>query len=237
MNMTPIEAESLPDTLCHSAFTIQGSRRHQNGDRYLVNGRLAMVADGISSSSRGADAAGACIERMSDVWKSASSIDQAGVRAILQNINGHLLSRAMMLPSNERRRGGCCVAGVVVDRETGTATVFHSGDASVHIIGNRGFSKLTVDHSGDDGSDRRRSRVRSALGVIPAPEISISEIKLNSGDHLILATDGCQLDPVAETLAGCSATSPDDIMQVIRAANDTPIDDATAVILSTQPPA
>lgn len=235
--MTPVQSAVEPGSeppatdLTHAAFSIQGNRRRENGDRYLVNGRMAMVADGISSSRLGAEAAETCVSEMQSIHEqNPAAMDPSIIRNMLERINGRLLSNAMALGGNERRRGGCCVAGIVLDEQGGTATVFHAGDASVHVFGSDGLRKLTVDHNGSEKLDRQ-SRIRSALGVVPSPEIETRQIRVNPEEFLILATDGCDLENGLSGLDVAGGISPESVATHIRQATGEPRDDATVVIV------
>lgn len=228
----------VPDqatTTSYASFTVQGARRKENGDRFLVRDGLAMVVDGISSSRIGADSAAACVEKLETLWLDASATSSAdGLREMLRQVNGHLLSRAMMLSSNERRRGGCCVAGMAVSTDGRSAIVFHAGDASVHVSGAYGLRKLTRDHRGACGNAGPTNRIRSALGIVPDPEIEICTVDLMPGERLILATDGCDLEPFAKAGSPIQVASPDEIVDWIRETNATPSDDATVVVIAPE---
>lgn len=229
MNLAVPASEARSSTTSFATWTIQGARRNENGDRYLVADRLAMVADGISSSRIGADSAAACVERLEVLWHCAGeTVDADQVRTMLDRVNGHLLSRAMMLPSSERRRGGCCVAGVVLDTDCRSAIVFHAGDASVHVSGKEGFRKLTKDHCGVSSN-----RIRSALGIVPNPVIDVGTFDLEPGEYLIITTDGCDFDSLTTAQSYLPDGAPEGIVERIRHAKPSPTDDATVVVLST----
>jgi len=216
--------------LHRSGFSITGSRHLSNGDRYAVSGRLAVVTDGVSGSRLGADAAQACVDMIRNGWSDSQGDCTAGnLLYLLQTINGGLLARAMSLPSNERHRGGCCIAGVAFGAGEQHALLFHAGDVSVHRLTTGVLERLTQDHVPASGS-RRRGRVRSALGVVAAPEISISEIAVRSDDIFVIASDGCELDKhVWPDLPG-NVTDLSNILHD-RIAVFEPEDDATALVL------
>lgn len=218
----------------HASFSIKGMKRNQNGDHLYVSGNLAVIADGISSSSTGAEAARNCVaafqDRMTDIGPNASTEQ---IQILLDAVNGSLLSKAMLKPSNERRRGGCCVVGVVVAEDGRTAILFHAGDAAVHLLGPDGLRRMTVDHAPADKRGRK-GRVSSALGVVPSPEITIQRIDLAEGDRLILTTDGCEIDQTsafADTPDGASARILAEALEQ-SVATPPPSDDSTAIIIS-----
>ncbi|WP_417518815.1 PP2C family protein-serine/threonine phosphatase [Minwuia sp.] len=230
------------NVLQFSGFSIKGVRRKANGDRYLnlTAPPLLVVADGISSSDAGAESAEACINALasgSNVLVESKNRERA-LRQLLDDVNGKLLSRSLSMPNTERRRGGCCVAGILVDWPQHRVIVFHAGDSAVFLVTDGKLKRLTKDHaSAGNARSMRKARIRSAIGLVPSPEISISAVPLDRSLSLLIASDGCD-DVLLEALSqrGFDENSCDPEIEAL-VSGLSPQDDATAILATVSPEA
>lgn len=219
-----------------AGVSVQGQKRNNNGDRLLTmdDPQLVVVADGISSSGAGTESAEHCVSAMRT---GAGNLRQAplseqSLREMLVQVNGSLLSRSMSRPRQERHRGGCCVAGLLHDPMTGRAFLFHAGDSSVHLVDNGMLEQQTSDHANEATAGAgRKARIRSAFGLLPQPDITISALEVPAGARFVVASDGC----TAAHLAAIARLSPDradveaDIRRIFA---ETPSnDDASAILI------
>ena len=235
MNASADIPAAIRSPIRQAAFSIPGAERRTNGDRYAVSGRLAVIADGISSSPRGTDAAEACMELMLEGWcDERTSADE--IRQLLSRVNGGLMARAMTLPSNEKRRGGCCIAGVAFQPRSARAVLFHAGDAAVHRLGEGGLQRLTRAHRSGSINPRKRNRITSALGLLPTPNIEFREIEVPPSEMLIISTDGCEIDGYAEDIVSLCRRPVQEVAKALEhlVAATTPSDDATALVVQPE---
>jgi len=199
-----IELASLSDLGC---------QRENNEDRYSyweaesdevfrTRGRLAIVADGMGGYEGGQEASRIAVEAIEEVYSSTldgdpQSLLVAGFRAAHERIQE--LARE---DSSLHGMGTTCTAVVLLRRRLYYA---HVGDSRLYLVRGGDITRLTRDHSyvgrlvesGVISSQEaeihpQRHILTAALGAGAevSPDASEEPLSLETGDVLVLCTDG-----------------------------------------------
>lgn len=190
-----------------------GRQRSNNEDSVLYwepdsdedfrrQGRLAVVADGMGGYEGGQEASRLAVENVQSVYCNALGDDPQGtlVTALIMahtNIQNHALQHPEFLGM-----GTTCTALSIVG---GQLFFAHVGDSRLYMVRGGTNSRLTRDHSyvsrlvesgivrsEDAESHPQRHILTAALGSGRelTPDIPQSPLRLESGDSLVLCTDG-----------------------------------------------
>ncbi len=196
-----------------AALTDVGRQRTNNEDSYLYwepesddefrrKGRLAVVADGMGGYEGEQEASRVAVETVRhfydrDFAGEPQQVLPAALLAAHQNIRRYGQEHAQF-----QGMGTTCTALAIVDHKLSFA---HVGDSRLYLIRSGDISRLTRDHSyvgrlvesgivrsEDAQSHPQRHILTAALGSGEeiAPDVSEQPIELESGDTLLLCTDG-----------------------------------------------
>ena len=133
----------------------------------------------------------------------------------------------------------------------GEAHVAHLGDSRAYVINQAGMKQITVDHSlvqrlvdttqltaQEAKTHPQRNVIYKNLGDRPAVEPDIDHVPLESGDRLLLCTDGLSGyvdDPDIEKIIRAAQSPQDACRQLIAAANaNGGPDNITAIIIQLE---
>jgi PPM family protein phosphatase len=190
-----------------------GCQRTNNEDRYsywepdddqqfLLKGRLAIVADGMGGYEGGQEASRIAVEVIEQVYASAVAGDpRSWLISGLQAAHTRIQDYAAKYP-DLHGMGTTCTAMVLLDHRLYYA---HVGDSRLYLIRDSSISRLTHDHSYvtrlvDNGiiraeeaeSHPQRHILTAALGAGNGvtPDSPVEPFSLQSGDVLVLCTDG-----------------------------------------------
>jgi len=155
-----------------------------------LKGIALALADGISSSAVGRDAAEAAVGSFlsdyyctSDAWSVKTSAQR-----VIAAANSWLYAQSRRsLHAYERDKGYVCTLTVVVLKSR-TAHLFHVGDCRVYRLAGEALEQLTEDHRVSASS--QESWLGRALGMNGHVEIDYRAVPLEQGDVLVMATDG-----------------------------------------------
>lgn len=166
----------------------QDSFKVEDADKYFV----ACIADGVGGASRGGEAA----RLTTDAFISKVSCGQSNeLDEIVKAANSRLLA--------ESPDGGMVTtfSGCVISNQI--LRGIHAGDTRICILRGNGIKQLTEDHTEyyrfykegrltpeDAANYPRKHILENALGVRPDPRIDSFSFRLESGDRIILTTDG-----------------------------------------------
>ncbi len=177
-------------------FTSAGPK-HQNEDCLGVHipdasllptkGIVACIADGVSAASAGKEAAeAAVISFISDYYETPESweVKTAGQR-VLTALNRWLFSQGQGFRAAEK---GCVTTFTAVILKSQTAHVFHIGDSRLYRLRGGELEQITRDHASQVSEDT--CYLTRALGLTTSPEIDYHNFPLETGDRLLLSTDG-----------------------------------------------
>jgi serine/threonine protein phosphatase PrpC len=148
------------------------------------------LADGISSSSVGREAAESAIKGfLTDYYctSEAWSVKTAAQRVIAAT-NSWLHSRTRRSQhAYDSDKGYVCTLSVMVVKAT-IAHIFHVGDGRVYRVAGSALEQLTNDHRVAISSNQ--SYLGRALGANPQIEIDYRAVPLEIGHVFVMATDG-----------------------------------------------
>lgn len=172
--------------------SVQGPRNYQE-DRVLVDGNLAVVADGMGGHEGGDRAAQAAVDTI-----------KAEVRAgrpLLEAVRAADRAVTSLAHGSRYDAPGATVVAVLFDVEKGVATIVHSGDARCTIVDPSGAVWRSVDHNhagnafrsgrlGDEWIEPRyqSNLIGQALGHDCEPEET--SVRLVRGQTFVLSSDG-----------------------------------------------
>ena len=245
-----------------ASATDKGLRRSTNEDCFSVREdlRLFVVADGMGGHAAGEVASQAVVEGIEafveatqamapdQTWPIPFDPDQSvnanRLRAGFRMGNRRLA--AQIASSSDLR--GMATTAVAVLIDGGTATLAHVGDSRIYRLWDGQLERLTRDHSWVEEQIRAgalsesaarqhpwRNIVTRALSGSEDLEVDIQEVAMQSGDRLLLCTDGIVTvlsdDQISEVLR--RETDLDHLCHaLIQGANDGGgPDNVTAVVL------
>lgn len=151
-----------------------------------TKGFAAVIADGVSVSDYGGDAAKACvIGFLSDYFSTPESWSvKKSAQQILNALNTWLYRQGLGATRDESRIS--TLTAVVC--KSSTAHVFHVGDSRIYRLREGVMEQLTVDHRTWVSTDK--SYLSRAMGSDIQLQIDYSRHDLRAGDFLIQTTDG-----------------------------------------------
>ncbi|TNJ48408.1 bifunctional protein-serine/threonine kinase/phosphatase [Phaeobacter sp. B1627] len=216
------------------------------GETLALKGITVAIADGISSSSKGRDAAEIAVKGLLTDYYSTS--DAATVKpaasCVIAATNGWLHSKNRAAHIEDIDHGWVTTLSALI-LKGGNAHIFHVGDSRIWRLSGRSLEQLTQDHTVSTGSGGHI--LSRAMGAGARVEIDYVRAPLAVGDVFVLTTDGvhetisgpdvaealhsaADLDAAAEALvrAAFEAGSPDNLtVQILRIDALAPPDTAT----------
>jgi len=156
--------------------------------RQLQNkGVAAVIADGVSTSERGQEAACACVAGfLADYFSTPESWSvQKSVKQLLTALNAWLYAQGHSY--REASRGLLSTLSALILKST-TAHVFHAGDSRIYRLRAGRIEPLMVDHKTWLAADR--CYLSRALGADTTLEIDYRRLPLEVSDVFVFTTDG-----------------------------------------------
>jgi serine/threonine protein kinase len=152
-----------------------------------AKGIVLAVADGVSSAEAGKEASHTAITRFIDDYYQTPdtwSVKQAGQK-ILSSINLTLFKRSHEFKNEEKGYLTTFTALVLKSR---ICHFFHAGDSRAFLLRGGELKQLTRDHTATIGSGR--SFLARAMGMDNSIQIDYGQFTLESGDILLVSSDG-----------------------------------------------
>lgn len=181
--------------------------RYPEGEALALKGVAAVIADGVSASQAGREAAESCVKGfLHDYY---STPDSWSVETSASRVLGAL--NRWLHGKGQARHGGaqgmvCTFSGLVI--KNNRAYIFHVGDSRVYLLRQGNLERLTNDHHVMVGADRQA--LSRAMGVEVNVEIDVSRVGLEPGDRLVLTTDGVHGSlTAAELIEGATIDDPE----------------------------
>ena len=182
-----------------------------------AKGIAVAIADGISSSRFGREAAEAAVKSFltdyyctSETWTVKTSAHR-----VVAATNSWLHSRTRSSGfAHDLDRGHVCTFSALV-LKSATAHLFHVGDARIHRVTGRTLEQLTEDHRVVVSSEQ--SYLGRALGMGREVEIDYRAEPVRVGDVFVLTTDGVHEHVEPKVLARMIADHGDDLDGTARA--------------------
>ena len=188
-----------------TATTDHGLRRPENEDAYLVDAEqgLFCVADGMGGHAAGEVASRMAVEVLASEMArpdAAPALD-ARLRDAVIAANNAIFEAAERDPALAGM--GTTLTALALHPAGRTFTIAHVGDSRAYLFRRGELQQLTEDHTWvqqqvDAGlltpEEARRhplsSMLTRAVGLVPDPEVDIIQGDLESGDLLLLCSDG-----------------------------------------------
>ena len=203
-------------TLRSAGRTDIGQVRENNEDAVVSNDRLALVADGMGGHPGGEIAANAAAGVIPAVFTGRSAEE---LEAALRAANWAIRDRAVAQPGLEGMGTTICVAGLLTDGHLALVSV---GDSRAYLWRDDALTQLTHDHSvtaeliqrgvlrEEDAAQHPHYGVLTrALGVGPDVEIDRRILAVETGDRIIVCTDGLFNELTREEIASAMAAGGD----------------------------
>jgi len=157
------------------------------GPSLSAKGIAAVIADGMSGSEAGREAADACVQGfLSDYFSTPDSwtVETSGEK-ILAALNRWLYSQSHQQYGTSR--GLVTTLSVLVIKST-TAYLFHVGDTRIYRFRDGELEQLTRDHR--ITVSREKNYLSRAMGIDVHLDIDYRSFPVETGDSFLLTTDG-----------------------------------------------
>lgn len=161
--------------------------RIPDGPSLTTKGIAAVIADGMSGSEAGREAADACVQGfLSDYFSTPDSwtVETSGEK-ILAALNRWLYSQGHQQYGTSR--GLVTTLSVLVIKST-TAYLFHVGDTRIYRFRDGELEQLTRDHRVT--VSREKNYLSRAMGIDVHLDIDYRSFPVETGDSFLLTTDG-----------------------------------------------
>lgn len=187
--------------------------RYPEGEALTLKGVAVVIADGVSASAYGREAAEACVKGfLHDYYSTPDSwsVEHAAGR-VLGALNRWLHGKGHALHGDERGMV-CTFSGVIF--KSNTAYVLHVGDSRVWLLRDGVLEALTRDHHVSVGPSKHA--LTRAMGIEANVEIDVCRVELQPGDRLLLSTDGVhEYLSVADMLRLAAQGEPEDAARAL----------------------
>lgn len=196
--------------LSSAADSHVGLIRPQNEDSYLCAHPVYAVADGLGGHDAGEVASALVVERLRQVTIGAgTSVDDAQqlLAEAVRDAN-RTIHRSATQDPDHAGMGTTVTAAVAVD---GTLCFAHVGDSRGYLLRDGELTRITEDHTPVQRAVRAgvisaeealhhpsRHVLAQAVGLDVDVEVDTPRVGLESGDRVILCTDG-MTDPIPDT--------------------------------------
>lgn len=253
MSFEPVSESQLIDTdstydagtttsLMWGARSDVGCVRSHNEDSYLVQSPLFCVCDGMGGHAAGEVASSIAVETIAKTAPRAA--DPALLGAAVEAANAAVIEAAR----NGLGKPGMGCTATAAYLENSTVAIAHVGDSRAYLLHEGSLIRITRDHSyveelvdaGEITADEarvhpNRSVITRALGSDPNMYADHFQIGIETGDRLILCSDGLSSmipDGEIERIAAQSSTAQictDNLVDAALAAGGT--DNVTVVVV------
>lgn len=196
-------------------MTDVGQVRAHNEDAILLEPVLHLyaVADGMGGHQGGQFASKICLDTMRDYLQMAAKghASLVGEADVAHSAEANLLGSAVRFANRavfeaafakpEWRGMGTTIVAVVVHGNR--VAIAHVGDSRAYLLRNGSFKQLTEDHSWIEEQVRAglmtrdealvaqgRNVLTRAIGQEESVQVDLNELELQSGDQLLLCSDG-----------------------------------------------
>ena len=163
-------------------------------DELENKGAIAVIADGVSSASRAADAAQMAVTQFieefyatPETWSTKKSAGQ-----VLNSLNQWLYAQSSNLEyaqntASEQYQQWLTTFSAIVFKST-TGFIFHVGDSRISVFQQQKIIPLTKDHNQKQG--RNNIVLTRALGADSRLKVDVHQIDLQTQDIYLLTCDG-----------------------------------------------
>lgn len=224
-----------------------GRRRDENQDRYLADGAVFAVADGLGGHSGGATAASIATEALGGHGR-LESLEQ--LVALVGSANTAIFEAAI----DDPRLAGmsttlCVLADIGTAEDPARLAAVNVGDSRLYALAGERFSQLTIDHtitenlvrdgvitSAEAAAHADRHTLTRAVGFERRVHVDGWELAAVEGTRFLICTDGLTNEVPDPDIAGIlrSAAAPGEaahslVEQAVRPGRGR--DNATVVVV------
>lgn len=156
-------------------------------DQLIFKGMLGVIADGVSASDGGGEAARIAVSSFIEDYYSTPdswSVEKSAQKVILA-LNTMLFRQGQSAASELE---GLVTTFLAVIFKSTTAHIFHIGDSRIYRLRDGILEQLTTDHSAILGGGR--TYLARALGMDMQLKVDYLTSTIEQGDRYILTTDG-----------------------------------------------
>jgi protein phosphatase len=179
-----------------------GRVRSTNQDRWLESSNLYAVADGMGGHAGGEVAASVAVESLQAAFSRQPTVE--GLRDAVVEANTAIWNQSL-LQSDLRGMGTTLTAAALVSGSDGRdlLALANVGDSRAYLYSEGRIVQVTADHSLAEEKVRHgemseaeaavhphRHILTRALGVSSGVEVDLWELRVQSGDRLVLCSDG-----------------------------------------------
>ena len=178
-----------------------GCVRTSNEDSFGIFDGVYVVADGLGGHAAGEVASRMVVAAVHDMTNEGALIDTAALKSAVLRANAQVLSAAA---GNSLYEGMGSTATVLhIDEGTGMAYYAHVGDSRLYLLRRGVFRQVSRDHSyveelvarGELSEEEaqhhpRKNLLLRAVGIEEHLHVDGDSFPLETGDRLLLATDG-----------------------------------------------
>jgi len=212
-----------------------GRVRNTNQDRLIAEDNLFAVADGMGGHVGGEVAAGLAVEALVAAFQHDASV--SGLRHAVAVANGAVWNRSQHDDDLRGMGTTLTVAALTVGSDgrdvLGLANV---GDSRAYLMSGGRVAQVTADHSLAEEKVRQgelteaqaavhphRHILTRALGVTPDVDVDLWEVHVQTGDRLLLCSDGLSNELDTPTIGRLLSSNKDPrraARALVKAAND-----------------
>lgn len=194
----------------HGAATHAGLRGRANEDAYLAAAPVFVVADGMGGHESGARASAAVVAEF-QAFVGSSSVTNSEVRAAIARARSSVDALA-----TGQRAAGTTLTGVVLTQvgDAGYWLALNIGDSRTYRWARGRLEQISIDHSvvqelvdagqmdaGTAARHVRRNEITRAIGAGSAGEADFWMLPAESGDRILVCSDGLSTELDDERIA------------------------------------
>ncbi len=232
--------------LDYGAATHMGLHRRENQDRFLADGAVFAVADGLGGHAGGGTAAGMAIEVLAG-GAGVESLEQ--LIALVGSANAAILEAAKDDPSLFEMSTTLCVLAAIGGEDGPRLAACNVGDSRLYVLAPDGFGRITVDHTisenlvrdgviskAEAATHADRHTLTRAVGFERRVHVDGWELAAVEGTRFLLSSDGLTNEVPDFEIAGI-LRSVDDAGAAARSLVERAVrpgrgrDNATAVVV------
>jgi serine/threonine protein phosphatase PrpC len=160
---------------------------------------LFVVADGMGGHIAGDVASSTAVEVITEQTRAADGVGPDSLDGLVRNANAAIYQKSQNDPGLHGMGTTCTLLLV----QEGMGYVAHVGDSRAYLFRGGDLSQLTKDHTlvgrmvregrlTEEEAERhpQRSIITRALGIDETVDVDVSTIELDSGDRVLLCSDG-----------------------------------------------
>ncbi|MEP5758195.1 MAG: protein kinase [Litoreibacter sp.] len=178
------------------------------GTELALKGITVAIADGISSSRKGREAAEISVKGLlTDYYSTSDALTvKPAASCVIAATNGWLHSKSRAAHVENIDQGWVSTLSAMI-LKAGQAHIFHVGDSRIWRLSGRSLEQLTTDHNLPNGAGGHY--LSRAMGAASQIEIDYIETVIAVGDVFVMTTDGVHGIMTGTQVANCLTETSD----------------------------